>query len=247
MPKVLGAIPARYASRRFPGKPLEKIGKKTMLQWVWESASQCEDLDRLLIATDDERIREAAEGFGAEVIMTAGSHPSGTDRITELASSYPKYDIVVNIQGDEPGIDCHLISGVVRLKIENPSWEMTTAARPFKEEEDRLLPERVKLVLSKKHRALYFSRSLIPFPRNKTQAPIYLHLGIYAYQYDFLMRFQSLPSSPLEQAEALEQLRVLENDFSIGVHVVENSLPSVDRPEDMAEIRRIFKERKLIK
>ena len=230
----------------FPGKPLEKIGKKPMIQWIWEASSQCKDLDHLVILTDDERIRETVKDFGGEVLMTAESHRSGTDRITEAVSSYPDYDIIVNIQGDEPGINRELISGIVRLKIENPSWEMTTAARPFRKEEDRLLPERVKVVLSKKSKALYFSRSLIPFPRNKNQGPIYLHLGIYAYQRDFLMRFQTLPSSQLEQSEALEQLRVLENDFSIGVHIVENSLPSVDTPEDMAEIRRIFKERKLI-
>ena len=246
MSKVLGAIPARYTSRRFPGKPLEKIGKKPMIQWVWEAASQCEDLDHLVVATDDERIREAVEAFGGDVIMTAENHNSGTDRITEAASSYPDCGIIVNIQGDEPGINRELISGVVRLKIENPKWEMATAARPFQEQEDRLLPERVKVVLSKKGKALYFSRSLIPFPRNKIQQPVYLHLGVYAYQRSFLMRFNTLPNSQLEQAEALEQLRVLENDFSIGVYLVDSSLPSVDTPEDMAEIRRIFKARKLI-
>ena len=246
MSKVLGAIPARYASRRFPGKPLEKIGKKTMIQWVWEAASQCERLDHLVVATDDERIRETVAGFGGNVLMTAEDHRSGTDRITEAASSYPDCDIIVNIQGDEPGISRELISGVVRLKMENPDWEMVTAARPFTEKEDSLLPERVKLVLSKKGKALYFSRSLIPFPRNKSQQPVYLHLGIYAYRRDFLMRFHTLPDSQLEQAEALEQLRVLENDFSIGVYLVDSSLASVDTPEDMAEIRRIFKEHKLI-
>lgn len=246
MPKILGVIPVRYASRRFPGKPLEKIGKKTMIQWVWESASQCEDLDHLVVATDDERIRETVEAFGGDVVMTAKDYISGTDRITEAVRSYPDCDIIVNIQGDEPGIDRELISGVVRLKMENPVWEMVTAARPFQKQEDPLIPERVKLVLSKKGKALYFSRSLIPFPRNKSQGAVYLHLGIYAYQRDFLMRFHTLPASQLEQVEALEQLRALENDFSIGVYLTETSLPSVDTPEDMLLIRRMFKERKWI-
>ncbi len=248
MSKILGVIPARYNSRRFPGKPLEKIGEKSMIQWVWEAASRCEDIDRLLVATDDERIRDTVEGFDGEVIMTSEDHSSGTDRITEVALSYPDYGIIVNIQGDEPGIDRELISGVIRLKEQHPEWEITTAASPMSQShgEDGLLPERVKVVLSKKGRALYFSRSLIPFPRNKSQQPVYLHLGIYVYERDFLMRFHTLPKSELEKAEALEQLRVLENDFSIGVFMAEKSLPSVDTKEDLVKIRDIFKQLKRI-
>ncbi|MEQ9365538.1 MAG: 3-deoxy-manno-octulosonate cytidylyltransferase [Leptospirales bacterium] len=245
-PKVLGAIPARYASERYPGKPLAMIGGKPMVQWVHEAAKQCEDLDHVVVATDDERIREAVEGFGGEVLMTSVDHRSGTDRLAEVAEYYSDYGVIVNIQGDEPGIEPELIGGVARLIVEHPEWEVTTAARPFEAGEDPLIPNRVKVVLSRKGRALYFSRSLLPFPRNKTEQPVYLHLGIYAYQRDFLLRFHTLPDSLLEQTEMLEQLRVLENDFTIGVHICEGSLPPVDTPEDLARIIGIFKKRKLI-
>lgn len=244
--KVLGAIPARYASERYPGKPLAMIGNKPMIQWVYEAAKRCADLDHVVIATDDERIREVVEAFGGEVLMTSTEHRSGTDRLAEVAEYYKDYEVVINIQGDEPGIEPGLIGGVARLKVKHPEWEVTTAARPFASGEDPLVPDRVKVVLSRNCRALYFSRSLLPFPRNKSDDPVYLHLGIYAYQRDFLMRFHTLPDSSLEQIESLEQLRVLENDFTIGVHVCDSSLPSVDTPDDLQAILKIFKERKLI-
>ncbi len=242
----MGVLPARFASSRFPGKLLQKLGDKPVIQWVWEAASRCEDLDKVLVATDDERIRETVESFGGEAILTSEDHPSGTDRLTEVATIYSDYDILVNIQGDEPGIDHQLISGVVRLKLDHPEWEMTTAARPMEKHEDPLVPERVKVVITKKSKALYFSRSLLPFPRNKTQQPVLIHLGIYSYQRDFLMRFRTLPSSNLEKTELLEQLRVIENDYSIGVYVCHSSLHPIDTPEDLDNLRKIFKERNLI-
>jgi 3-deoxy-manno-octulosonate cytidylyltransferase (CMP-KDO synthetase) len=246
MTRVLGAIPARFASERFPGKPLAKIGKKTMVEWVYQAAARCKRLDKVVVATDDERIREAVEAFGGEVLMTAETHKSGTDRLAETAEFYKDYEVIVNIQGDEPGIDPDLIGGVVQLKLDRPDWEVTTAARPFRKDEDPLVPNRVKVVMTRSGRALYFTRSLVPFPRNRTEAEVYLHLGIYAYQRDFLFRFTTLPSSLLEQTESLEQLRVLENDFSIGVFRVEDSMPSVDTPEDLAEIKALFQKGGLI-
>ena len=247
MLKTLGVIPSRYASERFPGKPLVKLGNKIILQWVWEAAKQCSDLDRLIVATDDERIRDAVATFGGEVVMTSENHNSGTERIAEVAKLYPEYDIMVNIQGDEPGIDPQLISKVAKLKQEHPEWELSTAACPLaRNEGDPLIPERVKVVISKQGKALYFSRSLIPFPRNKNEQPIWIHLGIYAYQRDFLLRFHTLPPSYLEKSEALEQLRVLENDFNIGVCKVESSYPPVDTPEDLVRLKQIFKENNLI-
>jgi 3-deoxy-manno-octulosonate cytidylyltransferase (CMP-KDO synthetase) len=246
MTRVLGAIPARFASERYPGKPLAMIGKKPMIQWVYEAARKCEDLSRVVVATDDERIRDAVKAFGGEVLMTSEEHRSGTDRLAEVAEYYSDYDVVVNIQGDEPGIEPGLIGGVARLKVKHPEWEVTTAARPFEDGEDPLVPDRVKVVLSRNCRALYFSRSLLPFPRNRTEQPVYLHLGIYAYQRDFLLRFHTLPDSLLEKTESLEQLRVLENDFTIGVHLCEGALPAVDTPEDLQLIKSIFKKRKLI-
>ncbi|MCB1315595.1 MAG: 3-deoxy-manno-octulosonate cytidylyltransferase [Leptospiraceae bacterium] len=246
MDKVLGAIPARYDSTRFPGKPLARIGDKPMIQWVYEAARRCRVLDHIVVATDDERIRDAVTAFGGDVILTGDHHQSGTDRLSEVADFYAEHNVIVNIQGDEPGIEPELIEGVVRLKLDHPEWEMTTAARPFTDSEDPLQPDRVKVTLSKHGRALYFSRSLIPFPRNKTANPCYLHLGIYAYQRDFLMRFLTLPGSALEKTEQLEQLRVLENDYNIGVYVTDTSMQPVDTPDDLQVVKSIFKQRKLI-
>lgn len=245
MAKVLGVIPARYGSTRFPGKVLSMIGPKPMVQWVYEAAIRCKEIEKLVIATDDERVREKAVAFGADVLMTSVEHKTGTDRLTEVAEYYTDYDIIVNIQGDEPGVEPELVDGLVRLKIQHPDWEVATAARPFEEQEDPLIPNRVKVVISRKNRALYFSRSLIPFPRNKSDLQVLLHLGIYAYQRDFLMRFKTLPVSGLENTESLEQLRVLENDFTMGVHIVEGSLPGVDTPDDLVKISAIFKSRGL--
>ncbi len=246
--KVLGAIPARYASKRFPGKPLEKIGNKSMVQWVWEAAKRCKEIDTLVVATDDERIEKVVKSFGGEVVMTSSEHESGTDRITEVAEKYPGHGIVVNIQGDEPGVDSQIVTGIVKLKIEHPEWEMTTAASILNIKEEALMPERVKVVISNSGRALYFSRSLIPFPRNKTDQPTYIHMGLYAYNREFLLSFNKIPVSELERMEALEQLRVIENDYNIGVHVVpgDNIMPPVDTPEDLARLKILFKSKNLI-
>lgn len=239
--KVLGVIPARYESERFPGKALAMIGSKTMIRRVYERASECKGIDKLVVGVDDERIREEVHSFGGEALMTSTDHSTGTDRIVEVAEFYPDYDIVVNIQGDEPGIDPALIHGVVELKKNSPAYAVTTGARPFHPHEDPLDPNRVKVALSHKKRALYFSRSLIPFPRNKIDHPIYLHLGIYAYDREFLLHFHTLPYSSLEKTESLEQLRVVENDYEIGVHLVEDALPGVDTPDDLKKIIALFK------
>ncbi|HMU81793.1 MAG TPA: 3-deoxy-manno-octulosonate cytidylyltransferase [Leptospiraceae bacterium] len=244
--KVLGVIPARYGSQRFPGKVIAPLGKKPMVQWVYEAASRCKDLDHLVIATDDERVRDAVKAFGGEVLMTSEDHKAGSDRLAEVSESYKDYQIVVNIQGDEPGIEPDLISGVVQLLKDHPEWEVTTAARPFEDAEDPLIPNRVKVTLTKKGKVLYFSRSLIPFPRNKTGHPVFLHLGIYAYRRDFLLRFRTLPGSGLEDTESLEQLRVLENDYSMGAHIVKGSLPGVDTPEDLQNITAIFRKKGML-
>lgn len=246
MSKVLGAIPARFSSERFPGKPLAKIGRKPMIQWVYESASKCNLLDKVVVATDDEKIFKAVKVFGGDVIMTSKDHKSGTDRLVEIAQLLPEYEILVNIQGDEPGIEPELISGVARLKLDHPEWAITTAARKFKEDEDPLSPNRVKVVMTKTHKALYFSRSLIPFPRNKDLHPYFLHLGIYAFQRDFLLNYSKLPESGLEQTESLEQLRALENDYQIGIYLTNDSVASVDTKEDLQNILALFKEKGLI-
>ncbi len=245
--KVLAVIPARYASTRFPGKPLAKIGSYPMIRYVYEAAQKSNLIDKIIIATEDERIRETVESFGAECMITSENHKSGTDRVCEVATLFPEYNIVVNIQGDEPGIEPKLIDGVIQNKIQHPEWEVSTAVRPFKETEDPLQPNRVKVVLTKSNKVLYFSRSLIPFPRNNLPHPIYLHLGIYAYEREFLLKFPILPRSFLEEVESLEQLRILENNYSIGTYIADDSYPGVDTPEDLKTIIEIFKKENKLK
>lgn len=245
--KVLAVIPARYASTRFPGKPLAKIGSYPMIRYVYEAALKSTSIDKIIIATEDERIREAVEAFGAECMITSENHKSGTDRVCEVAIAFPDYSIVINIQGDEPGIEASLIDGVIQNKIQHPEWEVSTAVRPFKDFEDPLQPNRVKAVLAKNNKVLYFSRSLIPFPRNSIPHPIYLHLGIYAYQREFLLKFPTLSRSLLEEVESLEQLRILENNYNIGAYITEDSYPGVDTPEDLRAIIDIFKKENKIK
>lgn len=245
--KVLAVIPARYNSTRFPGKVIAKIGSWPMIRYVYEATKAAKTVDRIIIATEDERVREVVESFGGECLITGEHHKSGTDRVAEVAGYYPEYDVVINIQGDEPGIEPELIDGVIKTKLMHPEWEVATAARPFQEHEDPLQPNRTKVVISKKNMALYFSRSLIPFPRNPVPHTVYLHIGIYAYEREFLLHFSTLPRSLLEEVESLEQLRVLENDYSIGVFITEDSYPGVDTPEDLATITKIFQNENRLK
>lgn len=245
--KVLAVIPARYSSTRFPGKVIAKLGNWPMIRYVYEAARQSKLIDKVIIATEDERVREVVESFGGECLITNENHKSGTDRVAEVSNIFPDFEIVINIQGDEPGIEPMLIDGVIQNKIEHPEWEVSTAVRPFKPDEDPLQPNRVKAVITKKGKALYFSRSLIPFPRNPIQHPIYLHLGIYAFERDFLLRFSTLPRSILEDTESLEQLRVIENDFNIGVFITDDSLPGVDTPDDLKVMTNILKQQNKLK
>ncbi len=240
--KILAVIPARYSSTRFPGKVIAKIGSLPMIQYVFEATKQSKLIDKIIIATEDERVREVVKTFGGECIITSEEHKSGSDRVAEVANIFQEYEIIINIQGDEPGIEPSLIDGVLKTKMEHSEWEVVTAVRPFKDNEDPLQPNRVKAVLSKKGKVLYFSRSLIPFPRNSIPHPIYLHLGIYAYERNFLLRFPTLPRSILEDVESLEQLRIIENDFNIGAYITEDSLPGVDTPEDLKNITNILKQ-----
>ncbi len=247
MARVLGVIPARFEDSRFPGKVLARIGDRTLLEWVYRSLSRVEGVDQVIVGTDDERVRGEAAAFGAEVLMTSEEHRTGTDRLAEVvAFCGGEFDLVLNVHGNLPGIESSLIARVLALKHANREWEMTTAARPFLKSEDPLSPNAVKVVMTKRNRALYFSRSLIPFPRAKADGPIFRHVGVYAYEREALLRFQTLPQSILEESEALEQLRVLENDGTVGVSVVEDALPSVSAPEDVALVNRLMHERGML-
>jgi 3-deoxy-manno-octulosonate cytidylyltransferase (CMP-KDO synthetase) len=242
---ILGVIPARYASSRFPGKPLAAIAGKTMLQHVWERASQARYLTNLVIATDDERIRAAAEDFSAKVIITRPDHLSGTDRVAEAASA-SNAQIIVNIQGDEPMIDPAAIDAAILGILDREEAPMSTLKTRIPRASDAADPNIVKVVTGADGNALYFSRSPIPFTRDAdgpllSEKPAYFkHIGLYVYRREFLLAYPDLPVGPLERAERLEQLRALENGFKIRVVETDCDSLGVDTPEDWERISVIF-------
>ncbi|MBI5173330.1 MAG: 3-deoxy-manno-octulosonate cytidylyltransferase [Candidatus Melainabacteria bacterium] len=240
--KVAVVIPARYASTRFPGKPLVKIAGTTMIERVYRQAKACRLVDEVLVATDDNRIKEAVEAFGGNLIMTRDDHPTGTDRLAEVAKSRPDLDIIVNIQGDEPLIDPSMVDQVIAPVLEQ-DVEMSTLAYPLTDDKDIENPMIVKAVVGVNKFALYFSRLPVPFDRDRSSRQASLapparhlgHAGLYVYKRETLLKIAALPETPLESMEKLEQLRALDNGVKIYVVVVENGVrtPAVDVPEDV--------------
>ena len=229
---VVAVIPARFASTRLPGKPLLQETGKTLIQHVWERVRSCKDLDRVIVATDDDRIFQAVKGFGGEAVMTSPRHQTGTDRIAEAVRDIDCAK-VINVQGDEPEVEPALISQLAGLLDQGA--EMATLATPFANPQDAMLSSRVKVVIDRHHNALYFSRSRIPYSNGSGQNPALLHLGLYAYTKPFLMRYVTLESTALEHAERLEQLRALEHGYKIKVGIVKwTSTGGIDTPEDYA-------------
>ena len=243
MSKIVGIIPARWGSTRFPGKALHGIAGKPLIRHVWERCLEADCLDQVVIATDDMRIAEAGFNFGAEIAVTAADHPSGTDRVAEVARKLKKASIILNIQGDEPLVDPALLRRLARKLQDNPNIPMITAATPISPEE--LLSENnVKVVMDRRGDALYFSRSAIPFRRGTNEIPSYKHLGIYGYRRKALLEFVRMSPGALEQAEQLEQLRALENGLKIRVVVSETGSIGVDTPEDATEVERLILSRR---
>jgi 3-deoxy-manno-octulosonate cytidylyltransferase (CMP-KDO synthetase) len=240
---ILGVLPARWGSTRFPGKPLHLIAGKPLIQHVWERCRQCSRLDEILVATDDERIRDAVTAFGGTAVMTSPDHPTGTDRIAEAVRAVPAATHIVNVQGDEPLIDPALIDELAETMAADTTLDMATAANPLDPSDPAVSdPNVVKVVTALDGRALYFSRSPLPFFRNAAPGlPVLRHKGIYAYSRSFLERFVTWPPSPLETAESLEQLRALENGASIKVLLTTDTSPGVDTPEQAIEIERMLK------
>jgi 3-deoxy-manno-octulosonate cytidylyltransferase (CMP-KDO synthetase) len=237
---VVAVIPARYASTRLPGKPLLADTGKTLIQHVYEQVRKCPGLDRVVVATDDDRIQQAVKAFGGEAVMTSSRHPTGTDRIAEAVRNIDCARIV-NVQGDEPEIEPEIITAVIDLLDQDA--EMATLAVPFDNDADAGLSHRVKVVIDRHHNALYFSRSRIPYS-NGTVTPALLHLGIYGYTKGFLQRYVTLDPTPLEQAEKLEQLRALEHGYKIKVGIVKvKSRGGIDTPEDYAAFVKRLRER----
>lgn len=233
---VIVVIPARWGSTRFPGKPLAEIAGKPMIEHVYRRAAQARGVERVLVATDDTKILKCVREFGGEVVLT-GEHRSGTDRVAEAVADI-ECDIVVNVQGDEPLIPSRMIEQVIEPFRDDESLQMASLKRLFREDEDPHSPQLVKVVTDKNNNALYFSRSLLPYPRYPQQQPPFLHIGIYAYRKNFLLKFSSLPSTPLEQAEGLEQLRALEHGYRIKVPTTELFSIGVDVPEDIEKVKR---------
>jgi 3-deoxy-manno-octulosonate cytidylyltransferase (CMP-KDO synthetase) len=239
--KVIGVIPARYKSTRLEGKPLADIHGKTMIQHVYENARRALTLHSVVVATDDARICEAVRRFGGEVMMTKSEHTCGTERVAEVAAASDAA-IVVNIQGDEPLLDPEMIDECVKALQENEGVGVSTVIKKIGER-GYYDPAVVKIVRDTFGRALYFSRSLIPYPRHRTaEFEVFEHVGLYAYRKDCLMRLSRLPPTPLETIEGLEQLRALEN--GIAIQAVETSctgeLVSVDTAEDLERVRQIM-------
>lgn len=239
--KAAGVIPARWGSTRFPGKPLHSIAGTPLLQRVWERCLRAKALETVIVATDDMRIAEAAFAWGAEVALTSKRHRSGTDRIAEVAAKAPQFTHLLNIQGDEPLTDPKVLDKMVCEFERDRSLEMITAAHRFEDAADVASPHQVKVVLGPDKKALYFSRSAIPFARDGTAKFAHLrHQGIYGYTRDLLMRFVAWKPTPLERAESLEQLRALENGVRIHVLVTNTGSPGIDTPEDAAALEQML-------
>ena len=246
--KFIGIIPARYASTRFPGKPLAMLGGRTVIQRVYEQATAI--LDEAYVATDDERIFQAVEQFGGRAIMTRADHKSGTDRIEEAAEKIgTQADVIINIQGDEPFIQKSQIETLMHL-FDEPSTQIGTLGKRFESIEAAMNPNSPKIVTDKRGFALYFSRSIIPYVRGKEQSewlqhfPYLKHLGLYAYRREVLQEVTQLPQSPLEIAESLEQLRWLENGYRIRVGLTNVETVGIDTPEDLQRAEEFLASRK---
>lgn len=240
--KVLGIIPARYASSRFPGKPLIPILGKTLLQRTFENARRVKILDKLLVATDDYRISDHVSAFGGEAVMTSETCLTGTDRLAEVLQKDPSLmqaEAVVNIQGDEPCIDPEAIEMAVNLLLHDTQASMATLVTPLTSEEEAHNPSVVKCVIDQHHNALYFSRALIPSNKKgrfDPRCPYFRHMGLYVYRPQFLLHYQKLNPTPLQLAEDLEQLKVLEHGFRIKVAVTHRACMGVDTPEDLKQV-----------
>ncbi len=248
--KIAGIIPSRFGSSRFPGKPLALIMGKPMIQHVYEKCMASEILDHLYVATDDKRIQDVVESFGGNVIMTRTDHESGTDRLAEAVESIDS-EIVVNIQGDQPFFNPIMIGEGVKPLLDDPTLEISTLMFPIERTDDLKNIGVVKMVVNLAGDAMYFSRSLIPYPHKNIQHNVYEHIGFYAYRKNILQKLAALPVTTLEEVESLEQLRWLEH--GIRIHAVQTSCQdqafsgfSIDTPEDLKHGEEMFRERQKV-
>ena len=248
MKKATAIIPARYASTRFPGKPLALIHGLPMIQHVCQRVAQAETVARVIVATDDLRIEQAVKAFGGEVVMTRADHPTGTDRLAEVAQQLTA-ELIVNVQGDEPLINPQMVDQAVAPMLADPTLKMGTLAGRIEAIEDFYNPNVVKVVKDNRGRALYFSRAPIPWPRDLSheqlaeslaEVALYRHIGLYVYRRDFLLQYPQLPKTPLESLENLEQLRALEQGVPLHVAETEFACHGVDTPEDLERVSQLM-------
>jgi len=242
--KVLVVIPARVGSTRLPGKPLIKINGKPLIQYAYEGCLQSKLADKVIVASDSDEILECVKGFGGEAIMTSPDHKTGSDRVAEVAEKMPEYNIVVNVQGDNPFVNGELVDTLAKPLIEDSKIEMTSLKSRITNKGELINPSVSKVVTDKNNFALYYSRSVIPHSRDNMNTTCYKNKGMYGFKRDFLLKYVKLPQGDLEKAESLEQLRALEN--GIKIYVAETNIETFDVnvPEDVEVVEEELKKRK---
>ena len=230
--KILCVIPSRMASTRIQRKPLLPIQGKPMIQWVYENASRCKVLSDVIVATDNEEIASLIHKIGGKTVMTDPNLATGSDRVAIVAEQFPEMDVIINLQGDEPFIKPRMLEQLVAPYLAGESPEMTTLAYPLEMKTKYNDPGSVKVITDLRGNALYFSRSPIPYFRTEENAPVYNHIGLYAFRRDFLLLYKTLPQTPLEKTESLEQLRALEHGYKIRVCLTEEKTLEINTPEE---------------
>ncbi len=242
--KFLGVIPARYGSTRLKGKPLADINGYPMIEWVYKRAVKSK-LDMVVVATDDERVFQTVKSFGGEVMMTSPTHPNGTSRIAEVAQKYKDFDVIINIQGDEPLIKKEMINSLIEPFIKDETLEMATLKHKLDSMEEIKNPNNVKVITDKDDYAIYFSRSPIPYPRNLDISNYFKHVGIYGYKKKFVISYSNMKETKLEVSESLEQLRAIENGYKIKVLKTPYEIVGVDTKEDLEIVKEIIIKEKI--
>lgn len=232
---ILCVIPSRLHSTRLPEKPLLPIQGKPMIQWVYENAARCQALTKIVVATDSNQIADVVQSIGGETLMTDPKLQTGSDRVAAVAKQFPKMDVIINLQGDEPFIQPKMLEQLIAPYLAGETPEMTTLAYPLDIAANHHNPGAVKVILDKKNHAIYFSRAAIPYFRTNTVAPVYHHIGLYAFRADFLQLYTTLPQTPLELTESLEQLRAIENGYTIRVCLTQHKTLEINTEEEYAK------------
>lgn len=240
--KFLGVIPARYESTRLPKKPLKDICGHSMIEWVYKRAMKS-NLDEVIIATDSQEVFDEVKRFGGEVILTDKNHLNGTSRIAEVCEKITDYDVIINVQGDEPLIEPDMINSLIDVFKKEESLKMATLKHKLHKKEDIENPNFVKVITDRDDYAIYFSRSVIPYPRNENLDIYFKHVGIYGYKREFVLEYSKMESTPLENSESLEQLRVLENGYKIKVLETPFEIIGVDTKEELEKVRNYIVEK----